>query len=132
MPTQAKATFELKSWDEKPFSEVEGAGKLSHAVVRKTFHGDVEGDGALEYLMAYHTDGTATFTGLERIIGKLAGKQGSFVLRHDGTFEAGVAKTKWEVVPGSATGELKGLRGEGGFASSHAQQYPMTLDYWFE
>jgi hypothetical protein len=33
------------------------------------------------------------------------------------------------VVPGSGTEELGGLRGEGGLASGHAQQYALTLDY---
>jgi hypothetical protein len=36
------------------------------------------------------------------------------------------------VVPGSGTEDLRGLRGEGGFASAHAQHYPITLDYDFE
>jgi hypothetical protein len=35
------------------------------------------------------------------------------------------------VVPGSGTGELRGLSGKGGFASAHAQSYAMTLEYDF-
>ena len=35
------------------------------------------------------------------------------MLEHSGTFEGGVAEASWSVVPGSGTGELRGLRGEG-------------------
>jgi len=36
------------------------------------------------------------------------------------------------VVTGSGTGDLRGLRGKGGFAVGHQQPYPITLDYDFE
>ncbi len=38
----------------------------------------------------------------------------------------------WFVVPGSGTGELAGLRGEGGFSAVLDQGAEITLDYWFE
>lgn len=98
----------------------------------KSFKGDIEGEGTLEYLMMYCIDGSASFVGLERIVGHLGGRAASFVLQHSGTFAGGVAKATYFVVPGSGTGELSGLRGEGSFASGHAQEYPMTLDYDFE
>jgi Protein of unknown function (DUF3224) len=132
MSTHAIATFEMKSWDEKPYNETEGLPKLTRASVAKSFKGDIEGEGTLEYLMMYRTDGSASFIGLERLVGRLGGRAGSFVLQHSGTFEGGVAKATYFVVPGSGTGELHGLRGEGSFASGHAQQYPITLDYDFE
>jgi hypothetical protein len=131
MRTRATATFEVKGWDETPYNEVEGLAKLTRASVAKSYQGDIEGAGTLEYLMVYRPDGSANFVGLERIVGRLAGRAGSFVLQHSGTFEGGTAKVTWLVVPGSGTGELRGLRGEGGFASGHAQRYPITLDYEF-
>jgi len=38
----------------------------------------------------------------------------------------------WFVVPGSGTGELRGLRGEGGFKAELGQRADITPDYWFE
>jgi Protein of unknown function (DUF3224) len=38
----------------------------------------------------------------------------------------------WFVVPGSGTGELAGLRGEGGFTAELGHRADITLDYWFE
>ena len=130
MTTRATARFEITSWNESAYDE-EGP-KLTRASVMKTFHGGIEGASTLEYLMMYRNDGTATFVGLERVVGKIGKRRGSFVLQHSGTFAGGVASATWTVIPGSGTGDFKGLRGEGGFASGHAQQYAMTLDYEFE
>ena len=129
---RADATFEIKSWDEKSYAEFEGGRKLTRATVKKVFHGDVAGEGSVEYLMAYAMDGSAHFVGMERIVGALANRAGSFVLEHCGTFTGGVASQSWFVVPGSATGELKGLRGEGKSSLGHAEQYAMRLEYEFE
>jgi len=132
MSTQASGTFEVKSWDEKPFDTVEWAAKMTLARVTKAYHGDIEGESHLEYLMVYRDDGSATFVGMERVVGRVGTRSGSFVLQHSGTFAGGTAKISWSVVPGSGTGDLRGLRGTGGLAASHQQQYPMTLDYDFE
>jgi hypothetical protein len=132
MSTHATATFEVESWDEKPYDEMEGGPKLTRASITKSFKGDIEGEGRLEYLMIYRDDGSANFVGLERIIGRVGDRSGSFVLQHSGTFEGDRAQATWFVVPGSGTGDLRGLRGEGGFASGHAESYPITLDYGFD
>ena len=105
--------------------------RLTRATVTKSFHGEIEGEGALEYLMVHRDDGSASFVGLERVIGRLGDRSGSFVLQHTGTFEGGTAKATCVVVPGSATGDLEGLRGEASFAA-HGREAPITLDYDFE
>jgi Protein of unknown function (DUF3224) len=59
----------------------------------------------------------ATYTGYERFSGTLDGREGSFVLRLEGGFEDGAARTTWTVVEGTATGDLTGLQGEGGYVA---------------
>ena len=54
--------------------------------------GRSEGDGHVEYLMVYRADGSAACVGLERVVGRVAGKVGTFVLQRVGTFEGGQAK----------------------------------------
>jgi uncharacterized protein DUF3224 len=130
--THSKGRFEVKTWDENPYDETDGGLKLTRASVTKSFRGGIEGEGTLEYLMVYPGGGYAKFVGLERVVGRLGDRWGSFVLEHSGTFEGGVAEASWSVVPGSGTGELRGLRGEGRFASADAQRYPITLDYDLE
>src|SRR3989449_5632601 len=58
-----------------------------------------------------------------------AGKAGSFVLQRTGIFENGVAKESYFVIPGSGTGQLRGLRGEGTSAVGHGTEHPLTLHY---
>jgi hypothetical protein len=53
MKHTANARFALKAWDEKPYSEGVDLPKLTRASVTKTFTGDLEGDGQVEYLMVY-------------------------------------------------------------------------------
>jgi hypothetical protein len=129
MKKTANARFTIKRWDEKPYSEGEDLPKMTRASVDKTFTGDIDGEGHVEYLMMYRTDGTATFVGLERITGRMAGKRGSFVLERTGVFEDGQAKESYSVIAGSGTGELRSLRGEGTSSVGHAAEYPFALNY---
>jgi len=129
MMQSANARFAVKSWDEKPYSEGREQPKLTRASVTKTYTGDIEGEGQVEYLMMYRSDGSATFVGLELVVGRIGGKTGSFVLQRTGIFEGGQAKESYSVVHGSATGELQGLIGNGSSALGHGTDYPFTLSY---
>jgi hypothetical protein len=129
MKQSANARFAIKNWDEKPYSEGQDLPRLTRATVTKTFTGDIEGEGRVEYLMMYRSDGSATFVGLERIVGRIGGKSGTFVLQRLGVFEGGQAKESYSVIPGSATGDLRGLRGDGSSAVGHGLEHPFKLDY---
>jgi hypothetical protein len=129
MTKSANSQFAIKGWDEKPYSEGAGLPKLTRASVTKTFTGDIEGEGQVEYLMMYRSDGWAAYVGLERITGRIGDRAGSFVLQRIGVFENGQAKESYSVIPGSATGDLEGLRGEGTSALGHGTDYPFVLTY---
>ena len=129
MKQTANARFAIKSWDEKPYSEGKDLPKLTRASVSKTYSGDIAGEGQVEYTMMYRSDGSATFVGLERIVGRIAGKIGSFVLQRTGVFEGGQAKESYSVIPGSGTGELRSLVGDGRSAVGHGMEHPFTLSY---
>ncbi len=129
MKKTANARFAIKSWDEKPYSEGQDLPKLTRASVAKVFTGDIEGEGQVEYLMMYRSDGTAAYVGLERVAGRIGGKTGTFVLQRTGVFEGGQAKESYSVIPDSATGELHGLQGSGSSALGHGTDYPFALEY---
>jgi hypothetical protein len=131
MSTRATANFEMTSWDEKPYDEIDGQPRLARASVANTYRGDIEGQGKVEYLMLYRDDSSASFVGLERISGRLGGRSGSFVLQHSGTYEGGTTTATSSVVPGSGSGDLHNLRGQGSFVSQYGQLAPVTLDYEF-
>jgi hypothetical protein len=129
MRKKANARFAIKSWDEKPYGEGPDLPKLTRASVTKTFTGDLQGEAQVEYLMMYRGDGTATFVGLERFVGRIGTKSGAFVLQRTGVFEEGKAKESYSVIPGSATGDLRGLSGNGKSDVGHGEEHPFTLEY---
>ena len=129
MNQSAHARFAIKTWDERPYSELPDSPKLSRATVSKVYTGDIEAEATVEYLMMYRSDGTAAFVGLERITGNLGGRSGSFVLQRTGVFEDGQAKESYVVIPGSGTDDLGGLTGGGRSAVGHGMEHPFVLDY---
>jgi hypothetical protein len=129
MKQSAHARFAIRQWDEQPYSEGQDQPRLTRASVAKAFTGDIEGEGRVEYLMMYRGDGSAAFVGLERVSGRLGTRSGTFVLQRTGVFEGGEARESYSVVPGSGTGQLRGLRGEGRSAVGHGTEHPFTLDY---
>ena len=129
MKKSADARFAITHWDEKPYSEGEGLPKLARATVTKTYNGDIEAEAQVEYLMVYRIDGTAAFVGLERVVGRIGDRTGTFVMQRVGTFEGGVAKESYTVIAGSATGELQGLQGDGSTAVGHGLEHPCSLTY---
>jgi hypothetical protein len=127
--TNATGEFENTSWDEEPFDERPGAGKLTRAAVGQKFTGDLTATATIQWLMAYRPDGTAEFVGIQRMDGALGGAQGTFVLESRGSFDGGVAKGTLSVVTGSGTGALAGLTGEGTFEAAKGPTGTYTLAY---
>lgn len=80
--------------------------------------------------MAYGTEeGSAAYVGLERIVGSVQGRSGSFILSHDARMERGEGKANLSVVPDSGTGELRGLRGEARISVGADGGHFFELDY---
>jgi hypothetical protein len=134
--TRVTATYGIESWDEKTWDgkdrrEQPGA-KLTHAKVIFTYQGDVEGDANTHFLMTYRDDETATFVGLQQIVGRVGNRTGSLVFQVQGVFKNGAASSTLTVIPGSGTGELRGIRGEGKSVATHGDTQPFTFDYTFE
>ena len=126
--TPTRTSFEIQSWDEQPYVEHDDGRKLTRAAVTRAFSGDLQGQGSVEYLMAYAGDAYATFVGHERIEGTLGDRTGTFVLQHVGTFEDGVARAEVSVVAGTGTGELEGLTGDGTFVAERGPTGTVSLE----
>lgn len=90
-------------------SPAEGLGRYS---IDKQIHGDLEATSKGEMFSGGDPrKGTAGYVAIEVVTGTLGGKHGSFALQHFATMDAGGAKMQVVVVPGSGTGELKGITG---------------------
>ena len=130
--THATGRIDVKTYEPQPYEEVDGGPNLVEIHVTETFSGDIEGEGFVRFLQADRDDDSASFVGIERVTGRIAGREGPFLLQDAGTLEGSTVKGDWFVIPGSGTGELAGLRGEGGFQAELGQHAAITLDYWFE
>ena len=116
-----------------PYDGLDGAVTLVGSEVTERLAGDIEGEGTARTLQALRPDGSATFVGHERVTGIVAGRSGTFVFQDVGTLSPqGDVDGSWFVVPGSGTGKLTGLRGDGSFAAAVGVSAAITLDYWFE
>ncbi|MGE7933847.1 DUF3224 domain-containing protein [Viridibacillus arvi] len=129
---QANSTFTLIEASEKPFSEFEGGPKLTKGNFKMAYVGELQGESILQELKCYLADGSATVFGFEQFTGSLGDRSGTFVLEHVGKFENGVLTSKRNVVIGSCTGDLIGLKGEVNFQTGSAEQFTITLEYRFE
>lgn len=126
---KATGTFEVTSMGEDTYEELDGGSKLTQATGAQAFRGDIDGDGAVHWLMFYRADKTATFVGLQRITGSIDGRQGSFVLAADGEHGAGSSRITWKVVTGSGSGELAGIAGTGSMVAPGGAKGTYELEY---
>ncbi|HET6170273.1 MAG TPA: DUF3224 domain-containing protein [Terracidiphilus sp.] len=124
---RATGWINVTSYDSKPYDEALRP-PISQVQVVEEFTGDIVGTGTACFLMVVSADGSAHFTGMERFTGKLGDRSGSFILRNSGTLKDGDLSSEWLVIPESGTGELSGLRGQGGCRTTEG----IFLDYWFE
>ena len=129
---RATGVIEVQAYVPAPYDEPAEGPVLSRIHVEETFDGDITGAGVVEFLQVLNPDGPASFVGVERVTGTLAGRSGTFVLQDAGTVSDGKVAGTWFVVPNSGTGELSGLRGEGGFSAVLGERADIHLDYWFE
>jgi Protein of unknown function (DUF3224) len=130
--THATGRIDVKTYEPQPYDQLGDAPDLVEIHVTETFSGDMEGEGVVRFLQASRDDGSASCVGIERVTGSIAERRGSFLLQDAGTLEGNLVKGDWFVIPGTGTGELAGLHGEGGFEAELGQHASITLDYWFE
>jgi len=110
------ATFMPKKWDETTYAQDAPRTKLTRTLAEFAYSGQLQGEGAVEYLMFYSSyddqdphKATAEYVGLIRFAGSLHGKSGTFILEDRGAFAATTAKSSLRILPGSGTGELAGI-----------------------
>jgi len=123
----ASSSFTNDRYDEDPYAAADGT-ELSRVHISRTFTGDLEGESTAELMIA-KSEGGGGYIGHDRIAGTLGGKSGSFVFQHGGIMgPAGVSNTG-TIVPGTGTGELEGISGEGTMLADDEGNHTLTLTY---
>jgi hypothetical protein len=132
MASEAQMTFKITGWNEETISELEEGGKLTRARVTKSYDGDLQGEGVVEYLMAHKPDGSASFVGYESVSCAVRERSGSLVFEHRGVFQGGTVNSTWTIVEDSGSGKLAGISGTVSFSAGHQEEYQVTLNYELE
>lgn len=87
----------------------EGIGRFT---INKQIHGELEATTVGEmFTSGDPKQGAAGYVAIEMVTGTLNGKHGSFAMQHFATIDGRGPKMQVIVVPGSGTGELKGIEG---------------------
>jgi hypothetical protein len=88
---RANATLSIIHWGRSRWDEqlsIHDSGmELFQMEVKVQYHGELEGEGIIHSLFADNGDRKGSFVGLEKVTGSVAGRNGSFVFQHTGTFE---------------------------------------------
>jgi hypothetical protein len=130
--TRANAVITVHKYVPTAYDETSEGPSLTRIHVEEGFSGDISGTGVVEFLQAARPDGSASFVGIERVTGTVGGRDGTFLLQDAGTVQDNIVSGDWFVIPGSGTGGLAGLRGEGGFTANLGEGAKVHLDYWFQ
>jgi hypothetical protein len=124
---RATGRFDLTKTQDLPYDDAPGAA-ISRAVVTKQFHGDLVGTSVTHLTQVISdTDGSAGYVAVERVVGTLQGRSGTFVLQHNALGDRGDRMLNIVVVPDTATGDLAGLRGK-----LHIDVSAGTHDYFLD
>jgi hypothetical protein len=128
MPT-ARGRFTVVGGNEESIAEVPDGVRVTRVSGRQRFAGSIEGDGFVDWIFCYLPDRTARFAGLQRIVGTIGTLSGSLVLESTGAHDGRRSTGSWRIVPGSGTGALAGIDGEGTFDAPGGVEVDYTLDY---
>jgi hypothetical protein len=129
--TRAVAKVAVQNSEARPYDQTVNPALLE-VHLSETLTRDIDGESSVRALEVRRDDRSASLVSVQRFRGKLDGREGTFVFQGQEIVENGKVKAKWFIVPGSGTGELSGLRGEGGFEGDFGKGSDATLDYWFE
>jgi hypothetical protein len=109
--THATGPFDVKMTPQ-PATDGFGDPAIGRMALDKTFHGDLAATSKGE-MLAVRTSiaGSAGYVAMERVVGTLHGRGGSFALQHSGSMSRGAPSLAIHVVPDSGTDALVGLTG---------------------
>jgi hypothetical protein len=135
-----RSQVEVTSYERTVMDPPDASGvAIVETRLHERFTGGLVGEGTATHVRLEQADGAGTLICYERIKGDLDGRSGAFLLEASGYMTpSGHVHGRWEIVHGSGTDELTGLRGFAAFgahrdsSSATGWSADTTLTYWFE
>jgi hypothetical protein len=126
---RASGTFTVTGGSEQTICGAPGEARLTRVSGTQRFGGGIVGDGSVEWVFCYRSDRSARFLGLQRIEGSIDGRSGSVVIESTGNHDGKRSRGRWDIVPGSGTGQLVGIDGKGSFEATGGPVVAYELNY---
>ena len=131
MTEHAKGPFDVKLAPQQlAFDDSDDGAARGRMSLDKHFHGDLEASSKGEMLSG--TQGSAGYVAIEKVVGTLGGRRGTFVLQHFATMMRGAPRLEIVVVPDSGTGDLAGLVGTMNIVIAEGGKHFYEFDYDFD
>ena len=128
MTTRAESSFAIDGWEEEEVHDADGV-RIYRVKVTKVITGELEGTAQGWMTMAMAPGDSAAYVGFDRLDVTVDGRRGSFVIRHNALMYAGGGDAAWDIVPGSGTGELTGIRGTSTVHRDDDGNHTYAIDY---
>lgn len=126
----ANGTFDVKLVPAPNAGLTEGSG-IGRMTLDKLYHGPLAATGHGEFLSYRGAVPTsAVYVAIEKVEGKLDGREGSFALQHQGVMGGEYDGLRIIIVPDSGTGALAGIRGKVDIRIEDGKHF-YSLDYSF-
>ena len=134
MTEHAKGPFDVKLAPAAlAFDDSDDGAARGRMSLDKHYHGDLDAASKGEMLTAMTgTQGSAGYVAIEKVVGTLGGRRGTFVLQHFATMTRGTPRLEITVVPDSGTGDLVGLTGKMGIIIAEGGKHFYELEYDFD
>ena len=104
---EAKGDFDINLDVVK--NDLPPAGRM---LITKHYRGALEGQGLGQMISKRADSGVAVYAAIEEFSGQLEGKTGTFSLIHSGYMDASQQDLSIQIIEGSGTEALTGIRGE--------------------
>ena len=108
---ELNGNFQIVDWQEKVEQEFGEEAKLSNALVKQTYTGDIVGSSQISYRLYYTNSANAFFNGFEIITCDHKDEPFSLTLQHDGKFKNGIASSQFTVIDCQHNKDLIGKTG---------------------
>ncbi|MES1196616.1 MAG: DUF3224 domain-containing protein [Steroidobacter sp.] len=108
----AKGTFEV-TITPQPYHEGVGDAAVGRMAIAKVFSGEMTGTG-IGQMLAFRSSvqGSAGYVAMEKVQGTLNGRNGSFIMQHNGSMNRGEPQLSIKIVADSGADQLTGIAGE--------------------
>jgi hypothetical protein len=125
----ATGPFDVKM-SPQPADEKANDPLMGRMTMDKQYHGELEATGTGTMLTGGdYKSGSAGYVAMEKVSGTLRGQAGTFMLQHSATLNQGAQQLSITIVPGSGTGELKGIAGKMDIKIKEGGKHFYELDY---